>query len=1334
MQTIKIFIALTLFLASVYAQNTCSAPNTALLSTLYADLTADGEVEITIPGITDKTVISGSGVGTDVSSAQSFNQGACRYDYVANDVQTQSGIWLRYYHATQDLVFSLELTNADHSTNYVPRVLMFSTDVAACGSGTSTWQCEGRVTDMCQGYPEQPLPYQFKAGRYYHIFVHTDVQQSTYTTNGVAAAGTMKITFIKKDVVYPDSYNMEAAPSGFVVSGTVLPNWSATTKSSGYGWQVGTAQEGSKQANISRISGSGSVGIGTKMLFVNPFINGNTVYTDCSTAGSVCDHTDDNITTPIINLSAFTNAQLTFANYFTSGQTSVSPGVKLIGQIFVSVANGPFTLLHDMVPIVNSDSDPTFNTEKVSLADVAGNANVRFRFRFSLLQQNVLSFGWIIDNIMIVDVTDYDMCTDGFSCTTHTCSSDQAEKGCEAETDDSVCNDENPFTCMTNECAPEAIGADATTGCTSAYDDLQCDDSITCTEDKCLGADGADSLTGCTHKEMNNLCNDNLMCSIDYCTNSSNPRYINGDANPTTGCYHVDGCDDSIACTTDTCESVPGYDDKCLHTIDFQKCDDKIDCTYELTCDPEQPGYDAVTGCIRIPMHDWCDDNDPCTIDSCDPTLDLPNSCVNTNVTCDDCLACTVDYCINGACEHDPIHEACDDHFDCTVDICDESLGKCTNNANDTYCEYFGDPCMVHYCRPHASADDTGCVSFPKVCDDEIACTEDLCNSTTGECVFIANDTRCDDDLPCTDDVCDASIGKCTNKPNSIHCNDGDACTIDYCSMSGKCEAFEKDCSDTMACSDDYCEDGECKHNYNNTNCDDGFDCTEDVCDESLGRCTNLPSNQHCTERGNPCYIHFCQPETSPDTTGCYSVAKDCSDAISCTYDFCDEVEGCQHIANDSYCDDGHACTDDVCDIALGKCTNFPNDLECNDRSICTIDTCGCDGECHYEPLDCNDQIYCTVDACDDAVIGGCTHTPNDTLCDDGNDCTDDFCSEELGRCVNTPRDDWCLGRSSCETGTCSLEAKGCVYESHDDWCEDLVGCTLDVCDGANGCVHNARNSLCDDGIGCTMDVCNYTGCHYLPQNNWCNDAITCTEDICSTTDDCQYTAIPNFCNDDINCTKDYCSFTDDCVFEPVHSWCSDGVPCTDDKCMPDDINGDYCHNTAIDANCEDGFTCSENICDLDLNCVANYTACPWYERTLDDKICIECMSSHGQIEQTRYEDGTGAMGFKVLNADSGLLKDNLVLTPDNSVIIGGDQNEIPIYKGSGLVVGNNMRIVPQDAANLPVCNEIRRGTFIVTQKSVACGSDMCLEDVVQICVKDQTYHYVTLSTKNANL
>jgi len=62
-------------------------------------------------------------------------------------------------------------------------------------------------------------------------------------------------------------------------------------------------------------------------------------------------------------------------------------------------------------------------------------------------------------------------------------------------------------------------------------------------------------------------------------------------------------------------------------------------------------------------------------------------------------------------------------------------------------------------------------------------------------------------------------------------------------------------------------------------------------------------------------------------------------------------------------CNDGDACTDDICDQATGKCVPVNNAAPCDDGNACTTgDTCS-DGSCKGAAASCDDGNACTKDS-----------------------------------------------------------------------------------------------------------------------------------------------------------------------------------------------------------------------------------------------------------------------------------------------------------------------------------------------------------------------------------
>ena len=147
----------------------------------------------------------------------------------------------------------------------------------------------------------------------------------------------------------------------------------------------------------------------------------------------------------------------------------------------------------------------------------------------------------------------------------------------------------------------------------------------------------------------------------------------------------------------------------------------------------------------------------------------------------------------------------------------------------------------------------------------------------------------------------------------------------------------------------------------------------------------------------------------------------------------------------------------------------------CDDDDVCTTDDRWSSGVCEGVPVDCPDDGPCLTGVCDPADDVGCTLTPTDGPCEDGDACTlDDACSD--GACV----------------------AGGPAV------CEDDNPCTVDHCDTLAGCVHLPKQSpccvgtesLCEDGNPCTDDSCDplTAACDHVPNSEPCDDGDPCTE------------------------------------------------------------------------------------------------------------------------------------------------------------------------------------------------------------------------------------------------
>src|SRR5204863_289082 len=230
-------------------------------------------------------------------------------------------------------------------------------------------------------------------------------------------------------------------------------------------------------------------------------------------------------------------------------------------------------------------------------------------------------------------------------------------------------------------------------------------------------------------------------------------------------------CNDNNPCTTDTCDPVQG----CQHAAVANgiSCSDGSVCNGAETC---QAGTCAAGTALN------CNDGNPCTSDICDPVAGCQHQTLPDNAACSDGNACNgAETCQAGGCTAGtPLN--CDDDNACTTDTCQN--GSCTHgialNCND------GNPCSIDTCDPIA-----GCQHG--VAPDGTPCPDgNLCNGgetcQTGVCTA-GPVLNCNDNNYCTTDLCNPTTGCChTPVTDGASCSDGNVCDgVEVCGA-GVCQ------------------------------------------------------------------------------------------------------------------------------------------------------------------------------------------------------------------------------------------------------------------------------------------------------------------------------------------------------------------------------------------------------------------------------------------------------------------------------------------------------------------------------------------------------------------
>ena len=426
------------------------------------------------------------------------------------------------------------------------------------------------------------------------------------------------------------------------------------------------------------------------------------------------------------------------------------------------------------------------------------------------------------------------------------------------------------------------------------------------------------------------------------------------------------------------------------------------------------------------------------------------------------------------------------------------------------------------------------------------------------------------------------------------------------CNIDEDCKLFEEPCTGAFFCNDDsecvedpstgpqchtlnwvcqefLCEPatGDCLATAigGGLSCDDGDACTgSGKC--TAGECLGAPPKT-CDDV-NGCTADYCDPGTGKcvyDPTD--FVGAPCNDGSICTTnDVCDAEGLCAGLMKP--CDDGNLCTLDICDEGDGKCkSTLTPGVECNDEDPCTLPgLCSAGGQCVSPPVDCNDNNDCTLDKCS---LGDCQHTNVPSL------------SSCLYPTSAPGEQDVCIPLGICDgLGVCKPGADAC--ECHVD--EDCLAMDEDLCDGTTSCeigvgglffcMDQPGSVVVCDSLGdtqCLVNTCDAaTGLCFMNALNGetaCSDGDACTDqDLCS--DGLCLGTIAVDCDDGNSCTKNMCDSETGCMSSPVAegTLCEDGDPCTLlDKC---DVNGSCVPGSPKVPACDDEDICTADTCTPD--------------------------------------------------------------------------------------------------------------------------------------------------------
>ncbi|MBI5501167.1 MAG: putative metal-binding motif-containing protein [Deltaproteobacteria bacterium] len=574
-------------------------------------------------------------------------------------------------------------------------------------------------------------------------------------------------------------------------------------------------------------------------------------------------------------------------------------------------------------------------------------------------------------------------CGDSVPCTVDTC--DEAGDACVWTPDNSLCID-------ADLCDGAEI-CNGVLGCRPGVP-VSCDDGFACTADACTPATGA-----CTHVTSDPPCNDGLYCNgVESCAVAS-------------GCVAgtAVSCDDSIACTVDTCDESA---DTCQHVANHALCGAGMAC---------------------IPSRGGCVPGTLCS---------LPSEC-SDGVFCNGAEDCVSSLCVGGTAPD------CNDSNACTIDSCSETAGACVHVPQDRDADTYGD----------AACGGTDCNDLDLNIHPGVT---DPCDGVDNDC-----DGLTDGGLLPSGSVCTSSAQCCTGSCIAGICNTGyglcespgTPCATPAECCSGRCEAVPGgglECVGTGACEG---TGGSCLFSADCCSfwcaagtCDTGFTCrvTGSSCTSPYQCCSGLCSGGTCASIGGTC-----SPlgETCTSSNGCCSgwcdiancgigffcrasgelcnVNADCCDGICEGYTpttpgRCAFLGGCLTVGQP--CTGNRNCCSKACvDPGTGVrvCTYLSGCRPYGE--LCTVDANCCSGLC--EPDDAGRSMRCQNPPGCQPAGEMCFTGATNNCCGGHDNCRPTIAG--VNRCwpdgwtVCLPEGDICHFGDECCSGVCSLQPDG---------------------------------------------------------------------------------------------------------------------------------------------------------------------------------------------------------------------------------------------------------------------------------------------------------------------
>ena len=356
-------------------------------------------------------------------------------------------------------------------------------------------------------------------------------------------------------------------------------------------------------------------------------------------------------------------------------------------------------------------------------------------------------------------------CDDGNACTTDACNT---STGCVHTHNTAACDDGNACTTSDTCANGSCVGGPAP----------NCNDGNACTTDAC------NTSTGCVHANVAQ----GTPCGSASDTSCDNPDTCDGsgvcqnnhEANGTS-------CSDGVYCNgAETCQG-----GVCAHGVPVPACcDQNSDCNNNDVCDGVESCVNHTCD-LGTPLD--CDDSNACTDDSCNSgtgcvnTPDDANSCSDGDACTID--TCHAGVCTSAADASDRDGDGTPDCSDgCPEDPAKTSGGACGCGVAEGSCGGQspvgggGGGGAPPLCTTDTECDDDVFCNGLEVCTASGCragadpCGDRPCDEAAGACAECISLRECDDGDPCTHDVC--LYGKCYWTAEN---KDGDADGIPDC-------------------------------------------------------------------------------------------------------------------------------------------------------------------------------------------------------------------------------------------------------------------------------------------------------------------------------------------------------------------------------------------------------------------------------------------------------------------------------------------------------------------------------------------------------------------------